>query len=178
LAAGIEISSPTFRLKCGETWRLSARVRPSPDKGVGSAVDVLKSFGPSDKPISQDDITKDQGGWRIEAKERRTVRLFEIANPGIEECQVIYQAKLKTEKQKGKAYLEMWCRFPGKGEFFSKGIMNPVSGTTDWASYETPFFLKKGERPDLIKLNVVLEDAGTLWIKEITVRKAGLPQIR
>jgi hypothetical protein len=47
-----------------------------------------------------------------------------------------------------------------------------VSGTTDWASYEVPFFLKKSERPDLIKLNVVIEGSGTVWIKDITLRKA------
>ena len=35
----------------------------------------------------------------------------------------------------------MWCRLPGRGEFFSKGLHNKVQGTTDWASYEIPFFL-------------------------------------
>ena len=69
----------------------------------------------------------------------------------------------------------MWCRLPEMGEFFSKGLDNTVSGTTDWASYETPFFLQKGQRPDLIKLNVVLEGAGTLWIKDIVLRKMPLP---
>jgi hypothetical protein len=68
----------------------------------------------------------------------------------------------------------MWCHFPDGGEFFSKGIMNPVSGTTDWTSHETPFFLKKGERPDLIKLNVVIDGSGTVWIKDIALRKARL----
>jgi hypothetical protein len=134
---------------------------------------ILAIFGPDEKPLTRDGIAAEDDGWRIEAKAPRTVPLFEIAEPGVEDCQVIYRARLKTENMQGKAYLEMWCRFPGKGEFFSKGILNPVSGTTDWASYQTPFFLKKGERPDLIKLNVVIEGAGTLWIKDITVRKAG-----
>jgi hypothetical protein len=135
---------------------------------------VLTSFGPDDKPLTRDGVAAEDDGWRIEAKAPRTVRLFEIAEPNVEDCRVIYRAKLKTENVQGKAYLEMWCRFPGAGEFFSKGIENPVSGTTDWASYETPFFLKKGERPDLIKLNVVIEGSGTVWIKDIILRKAGL----
>ena len=88
---------------------------------------------------------------------------------------MIYQAKLKTKNVKGKAYLEMWCRFPGKGEFFSKGLQTPVSGTTDWASCQTPFFLKEGERPDLIKLNLVIEGTGTVSIKDIEVTKGPLP---
>jgi len=88
------------------------------------------------------------------------VRLFEVANPNVEECLVIYEARLKTQKVRGKAYLEMWCHFPDKGEFFSKDIVNPTGGTTDWVSCETTFWLKKDERPDRIKLNVVIEGGG------------------
>jgi hypothetical protein len=50
-----------------------------------------------------------------------------------------------------------------------------VSGTTDWASYETPFFLQKGQRADLIKVNVVIEGSGTLWVKDLLLRKVPLP---
>jgi serine/threonine protein kinase len=187
LPANIEISGSTFRLKRGDTVSFTAHVRRSAqeraDKLVQRAEPVqrseagkfLKTFGPKDKPLSQDDITADQGGWRITAKEGRTVRLFEIANPGIEECMVVFEARLKTQRVRDKAYLEMWCRFPDKGEFFSKDIANPTGGTTDWVSCQTVFWLKKGERPDLIKLNVVIEGGGTLWIKDIKLRKERLP---
>jgi len=187
LPANIEISGSTFQLKRGDTVNFRAHVRPSAQEHGGKLVQraepvqraeagkFLKTFGPKDKPLSQDDIMADQGGWRIEAKEGRTVRLFEIANPGIEECMVVYEARLKAQKVRGKAYLEMWCRFPDKGEFFSKDIANPTGGTTDWVSCQTVFWLKKGERPDLIKLNVVIEGGGTLWIKDIKVRKERLP---
>ncbi len=187
LPANLEISGSTFRLKRGDSVRLTASFRPWAKMGAAKLVQraepvqraeadkFLKAFGPKDKPLSQDDITADQDGWRIESKEGRTVRLFEIANPGIEECMVVYEARLKTQKVRGKAYLEMWCRFPDKGEFFSKDIANPTGGTTDWVSCQTVFWLKKGERPDLIKLNVVIEGAGTLWIKDIKLRKERLP---
>jgi serine/threonine protein kinase len=188
LPANIELSGSTrFRLKRGDTVRLTAYARPLKQEHADKrerkedsllkldGSKVLKSFGPADKPLSRDDITVDQGSWRIETKEGRTVRLFEIENPGVEECMVIYEARLKTQKVRGKAYLEMWCRFPGQGEFFSKGLDNPMGGTTDWVSAQTPFWLKKGERPDLIKLNVVIEGGGTLWIKDIKLRKTPLP---
>jgi serine/threonine protein kinase len=136
---------------------------------------VLRTFGPNDKPLARDGVTLDQDSWRIEVKEPRIVPLFEIADPDVESCRLIYRAKLKTEDLRGKAYLEMRCRFPDAGEFFSKGLDNPLLGTTDWVSRETPFFLKKGERPDLLKLNVVIEGTGTLWIKDISLRKASLP---
>jgi hypothetical protein len=68
----------------------------------------------------------------------------------------------------------MWCRLPGRGEFFSKGLQQGVKGTTDWSSYETPFILKAGQRPDLIKLNLVGEGAGTVWIKEVELLRTPL----
>jgi len=37
----------------------------------------------------------------------------------------------------------MWCSFATRGEFFSKGFHDAVTGTNDWASYEIPFFLKR-----------------------------------
>jgi hypothetical protein len=191
LPEGIEVSSPTFQIKRGTETSIKARVRspareradslllkpdPAPrDVQGGQTEKVLKTFGPNARPLSRDDITTDQGGWRIEAKEGRTVRLFEIANPSIEECLAIYEAQLKTQKVRGKVYLEMWCRFPDKGEFFSKDIVNPTGGTTDWVSCQTTFWLKKDERPDLIKLNVVIEGSGTFWIKDIKLRKSRLP---
>ena len=85
-----------------------------------------------------------------------------------------YRAKLKTQNFSGRAYLEMWCRLPGRGEFFSKGLQHPVTGTNDWASYETPFYLKKGQKPDLIKLNIVVEGKGELWMKEVELLQTPL----
>jgi hypothetical protein len=69
----------------------------------------------------------------------------------------------------------MWCRFPGKGEFFSRDLAHALTGSNDWASFETPFFLKKGEQPDLIKLNLVVKGTGKVWIKDIEVLKGQLP---
>ena len=54
--------------------------------------------------------------------------------------------KLGTEDLKGKVYLEMWCSFKGKGQFFSKAIENALTGTNNWTVQEAPFFLKKGEK--------------------------------
>ena len=131
-----------------------------------------KSFNAPDKLITKDGITIADNAWRIEAKEDRVVRLFEIADPGVENCTVLYRAKLKTENLDGRAYLEMWCRSPDGGDYFSKGSNCPVAGTTDWATYEIPFSLKKGESSDLIKLNVAIEGKGTLWIKDVELLKA------
>lgn len=49
--------------------------------------------------------------------------------------------------------------------------MTPLSGTTDWTTQETEFFLKAGENPDNVKLNLVINGSGTVWIDEIRLLK-------
>lgn len=134
----------------------------------------LHAFTSADRPITQDGVVADQGGWHIQSREKRTVRLFEVPGPGAEQCIVTYRVQMKTEGVQGGAYLEMWCRFPGRGEFFSRGFHHKVKGTTGWASYETPFYLKKGQRPDLIKLNLAVEGPGTAWIRDVELLRTPL----
>jgi hypothetical protein len=61
----------------------------------------------------------------------------------------------------------MWCQVPGIGESFSRGLDNTISGSSGWATCQTPFFLKAGEKPDLIRLNLVVEGRGKVFIKDI-----------
>ncbi len=134
----------------------------------------LRGFTAGDRPITQDGVASEGNGWRVESRDKRTVRLFEIPNPSVEQCILTYRIQMKIENVQGGAYLEMWCRFPGRGEFFSRGLHHKVKGTTGWASYETPFYLKKEQRPDLIKLNLVFEGPGTAWIRDLEVLQTPL----
>lgn len=151
-------------------WLKALFGNPSPS----GPPEMVRRFSAADSPLSRDGITAGPDGWLIDAKKQQTFHLFELQNPQVEQCLVAYRAKVKSESLDGRAFLEMWCRLPGRGEFFSKGFNRPVKGTTDWASYEIPFFLKKGQRPDLIKLNLVVEGTGKIWIKDIEVQKTPL----
>lgn len=123
-----------------------------------------------DKEISSDG----NGSLRITTTEPMVVRLFEVGDIDVENARLIYQAKVRTEGVEGQVYLEMWCHFSGKGEFFSRGLQTPLTGTTDWTTEETPFFLKKGENPDNVKLNLVINGKGTAWIDDIRLLKGPL----
>ena len=121
------------------------------------------------------EITSDGGGsLRTTASEPGTVALYETGDMDLENARLIYQARLRTEDVEGQVYLEMLCEFEGKGVFFSRALQSPLSGTTDWVLQETPFFLKKGENPDNIKLNLVIDGRGTVWIDDIRLLKAPL----
>ena len=115
-----------------------------------------------------------KGSLKIVAGQPLTVRLFEVSGIDVEEARLIYRAKVRTEGVEGLVYLEMWCHFPGKGDFFSRGLQAPLSGTTNWTTEEIPFFLKKGEKPDYVKLNLVVSGKGAAWIDDIRLLKAPL----
>ena len=92
----------------------------------------------------------------------------------MENARLIYSAELRTRDLEGKAYLEMWCHFPGMGEYFSRGLVDPLTGSQDWSSQETSFFLKKGENPDRVKLNLVVTGPGEVWIDDLRLVKGPL----
>ncbi len=151
-------------------WLKSLFKTPQPS---GPPQQVM-AFTISNPTITQGVIVPEGDVWRVDCAEKQTIRLFEVPEPGVEQCMLTYRARLKTEDVQGRAYLEMWCRIPGRGEFFSKGVRNAIKGTTGWASYEVPFYLKKGQKPDLLKLNLVVEGSGRLWIQDVQVLQTPL----
>ncbi len=135
------------------------------------SLDVLaRDIVQMDDAISSDG----NGAARIHVDGPATIRLYETGDIDIEDARIIYQAKLRTEGVEGKVYLEMWCSFPGKGEFFSRALQSPITGTTEWTTQETPFFFKQGENPDNVKLNVVIDGKGTVWVDDVKLVKGPL----
>ena len=140
-----------------------------PPKPAGPET-VVRTFSPeTDRPITEDHLNQIEGGWRIETGGKRTFRLFEIREPGLDRCVVMFRADMRSRGVEQRAYLEMWCHLPGQGDFFSKGFHNAVTGDNEWANYEIPFYLKAGQRPDAIKLNVTFDGPGIVEIRNIEV---------
>ena len=114
------------------------------------------------------------GSLRISANAPMTVQLYEVENLNIDKAQLIYQARVRTQDLDGQAYLEMWCHFTGKGQYFSRALNQPFTGTMEWSTTETPFFLKKGQKPDRVSLNLVINGTGTVWVDDIRLLRAPL----
>ncbi len=114
------------------------------------------------------------GSLRLDATEPTTFRLAELNDIGVDEAQIIYRAKIRSEGVSGKAYLEMWCVFPELGEYFSRGLQDAVTGTVDWTSVEAPFLLQAGQKPSVVKLNVVVDGTGTVWVDDVRLMKGPL----
>ena len=135
---------------------------------------ILKRFDSSEATVTQSALKLEDNAWSVQVSDGRSVKLYEFRPPALEPGKLTYRADLKSQHLDGKAYLEIWCRFPGRGEFFARGLHDPVMGSSDWASYEVPFFLKPDEVPDLLKVNLAVEGSGQVWIRNIELEHTPL----
>lgn len=135
--------------------------------GLDSLRSVITQSGVAiDPAVSADG----RGSLRIDAQGERTlVRIAEVPIDAPKLPRLSYRAKLRSENVSGQAYLEMWVVVEGKGEFFSRTLHSPVSGTSEWSTHEAPFFLEEGQIAKRAKLNVVVEGTGTVWVDGVTL---------
>ncbi len=172
-------------MRVGTVFVLAALILSGCGKAKPVEVKVLASF-PADNlngVISSTGVEADprvssdgNGSIKLTVSTPETVvfNLYEVTGLDVEEARLIYRAKVRTQGIQGKAYLEMWVEVPGLGQFFSRGLDQPLRGTSDWVTLETPFLLEKGQRADLAKLNLVIDGPGTAWIDEIELLQSPL----
>ena len=113
-----------------------------------------------------------KGSIKITTKWPTTICLGEIAGLDVENAKLIYKAKVKSDLD-GIAFLEMWAHVGG-GQYFSRGMNDVVTQKTDWKTIQTPFLFQKGQRPDKVTLNLVINGRGTVWIDDIVLSKEPL----
>ena len=112
------------------------------------------------------------GSIKISTLWPTTVCLGEVAGLDIEKTKLIYKADVKSQLE-GAALLEMWVHVGG-GQYFSRGLKSTVTGNSDWKSIQTPFMLQKGQTPDKVTLNLIINGKGTVWIDNILLSKEPL----
>ena len=167
---------PRFLLLAVSACRSSRQTPTSPVEVKHFSMDSLEGVRATSGVSFDPQISSDgKGSLRIDTGHPLTVPLFEVNDVSIENATLLYQASLQSQNLDGKAYLEMWLRFPGKGEFFSRGLDRPVTGTMSWMTSTIPFFLQPGQKPDLIRLNLVVDGKGRVWIDDMHLLRQPLP---
>ena len=116
--------------------------------------------------------TEGKGSIKITTRWPTTICLGEVAGLDIENAKLVYKAKVRSDLD-GTAFLEMWVHVGG-GQYFSRGMNDVVTQKTDWKMIQTPFFFKKGQKPDKVTLNLVINGRGTVWIDDIVLPKEPL----
>ncbi len=152
---------------------------------AAEAGQLIHRFGSDDVLLSPNEVVPDQGGWRIAPTEkagvsRRLVRLFEVTNLDLRGGLLTGRAQLKTSNLQGRAYLQLKCQRE-KGvvvaDVISKPVLDPVSGTTDWLPVDASYLIGSRERVKAVRVELIIEGegrGGTIWIKDVTLRKANL----
>jgi len=136
------------------------------------SLDDITSLGTT---LNQDPEVKVEGSGSIKISTLwpTTICLGEVQELDVENAQIIYRAKVKSEKLEGTAFLEMWCHVGG-GQYYSRGMNSVVGGTMDWRTLQTPFFLQPGQSVKKATLNVVINGKGTIWIDDVHLLKEPL----
>jgi hypothetical protein len=137
--------------------------------------DDLERLVSQGKILLDGDSHDGNGSLSVTVDTATTIRLYETGDIDIEDAMLVYQASVKSRNLSGMAYLEMWCVFEDGREFFSRGLNSPWTGDIPWSTVQTPFFLKKGQNPVNIRLNLVIDGSGTVWIDDIHLLRAPLP---
>jgi len=124
--------------------------------------------------IESDFKTKIEGksSLKITTRWPTTVCLGEVAGLEVENARLIYSARVKTDLD-GTAFLEMWVQIGG-GQYFSRGMNDPITGVSDWKEIRTPFMFQKGQKPNKVTLNLVINGKGTVWIDDIVLSREPL----
>ena len=87
----------------------------------------------------------------------------------LENVQISYQARLRTDALEGDARIELGVRIAGGVTYRAVPDMPALQGSTDWVMQEANFWSGPGERPDGIFLMLEVKGAGRIWIDRLKV---------
>jgi hypothetical protein len=117
-----------------------------------------------------------KGSLKITVEQPTTVQLYEVPSPKAENSDIFYKAKLKAKDFGGDAYLQMIIHYPSGGEVTAHNYEKAIGGTTDWTAMETKANIRKGQKPDVVRLNLILNGGGTVWVDDVHLFKVPRPE--
>ena len=133
------------------------------------SLDEVSSLGLT---IENDPQVKVEGrsSIKINTLHPTTVCLGEVSGLDLENSTLNYSARVKSQLN-GTALLEMWVQVDG-GRYFSRGLNSTIKGNSDWQLIQTPFIFQKGQNPDRITLNLIINGTGSVWIDDVVLSKS------
>lgn len=142
------------------------------DKAPGKPSDIeYYPCDSMDKVVTTDLIAFDQGfssdgkgSLKVTVEQPATVRIFEVAAPGVESAKYIYRAKVNMKDLLGDVSLQMVIHFKNGGEV---NAYQTVKGEGAWTPMEVFGIVQKGQKPDMVKLNILINGTGTCWVDDV-----------
>jgi hypothetical protein len=134
---------------------------------------IVRRFTTADAAISHD-LVIDGDAWSWRSGPSQLLPLFEVADPTMEQCELIFRATLRCESPAGLARLELWCRSMEGSQTCVRNADQAPSGMVDWTVCEVSLRLGKGQRAESVTLQVLAEGAGRAWIKDVELLRTPL----
>lgn len=131
----------------------------------------IRSFYPTTtRLITQDGVSVENDSWKIESHNQKSVVLFEMTAPSMQECLLLCQCLVKT------AYLyepaQLTLSVQNSAWNFSRSTS--VSGTTNWHLWQVPFHYKKEQSSGLVRISIEFSSGGILWVKDLEILQAAV----
>jgi len=110
---------------------------------------------------------------RNEKSEVRVITVLTIDRPKITASTYALRGEVSYEGVEGTGHLEMWNHFPDASAYFSRtlassGVLQSLTGSSDWRPFSLPFFLKDDpRRPNKVVFNVVLPGKGRVELSPV-----------
>jgi len=127
----------------------------------------------SNVAIDREITADDNGSLVVNANKPIIVELFEPDGKDFKNKRLTYKAQMRSENliaaddMRGISYIELIAKFPNGEDLISRGPRVPISGTTDWRTAETVLYIDKGHTPENVKLNLIVEGQGKVWLDAV-----------
>ena len=159
-----------FLISSGLVYESLAQAETELAFPVSSLEEIITKSGVE---IDREITTDNNGSILINANNPITVELFEPNGKDFKNKRLTYKAQMRsenliaTDEMRGISYIELIAQFPDGEELISRGPRVPISGTTDWRPAETVLYIDKGHTPETVKLNLIVEGKGKVWLDAV-----------
>lgn len=116
------------------------------------------------------------GSVRVDAEGPTTVTLLEVTDLDAQNTTLTFEARVRSQDLQGSAHIEMEVFLPEQEPVSTPGLGRMVSGTTEWGVATTSFYFQPGQQPEAVRLNLVVDGAGTVWLDEVRLLRTPLPK--
>lgn len=105
------------------------------------------------------------GECKIERRGEEVISLFEIEPADLDRGLLSLRTEIRSQDLVGHAWLELTCGYPDRRSQVREIRYQENRRSTDWKFADLSQFLRKDQRPSLIRLCLVTEGPGTIWIR-------------
>ena len=115
------------------------------------------------------------GSLKFSVAQPVTLPLFEIKLPG-DGAKFTLTYKMKVKDFSGDAYGQMDVNYANGGKQSLNNYQSAMGATSDWQPRELTYTVQRGQKVSSIVLSLILNGSGTVWIDDVHVIRAPLPE--